>query len=306
MMEEALTLLDGHVKTLNALLIESSLRLKDAGLETPRLDAEVLICRALGMSREAFWRDPHREIDAADLSRCEAWIHRRERREPLAYILEEREFWSRRFRVTRDVLIPRSESELIIERLLENIGPEARQRPLKGLDLCTGSGALAIVAALELPRARITGVDVSSSALEIANENGRYHGVDVRLRWVRRDLLNGLELEEAAPESFDFILCNPPYLGASDMQALPPEIARFEPAEALDGGPDGTRFYPEIIKTAARWLKPAGLLLMEMGCEQGGAVRSLLETSRRLTEITVIQDYTGRDRLVSARMSKGV
>lgn len=301
MMTETPERVEEQGKPLSALLTESSLRLKNAGLQTHRLDAEVLLCRALGMSRETFWRDSNREIGPGDISRCDSWIRRRENREPLAYIIEEREFWSRTFRVTPDVLIPRPESEIIIEQLLNCVAPEARNEALMGMDLCTGSGVLAIIAALELPHSRITGVDVSPPALDIARENARRHGVDTRLDWVECDLLQDLELDGVQPGSFDFILCNPPYLSDSECAELQPEIKRFEPDTALKGGSDGMKFYPPLIKTAARWLKTGGLLLMEIGASQGFAVGSQLEASGSFGDAQIFQDYAGQDRVVFAR-----
>ncbi len=288
------------MKTLSALLNESSSRLQNANLETPRLDAEVLLCRALGLSRETFWCEPGRVVTADQIPLCEQWIRRREQREPLAYIIEEREFWSRPFKVTPDVLIPRPESELLIEHLLKDIPQAQRGGPFHGLDLCTGSGALAIISALELEDCRMVGVDVSRRALEIARENGRRQGVDDRLRWICCDLLKELAIEGTTPAGFDFILCNPPYLGQRDMQSLQPEIDLYEPSGALDGGPDGQRFYPEIIRHAITWLKPGGRLLMEIGREQGSAICSLLEEADAFDGVTRIRDYSGNDRVVSA------
>ncbi len=289
------------MNTLQTLLADACHRLEKSGVETPRLDAEVLISHALGISREEFWRDAHRHLHPDEITFCEQLVQRREIREPLAYIIGEREFWSRSFKVTPDVLIPRPETEILIEQLLKSLSKEERDEPLRGLDMCTGSGVLAIISALELPVSNMVGIDISSDALNIARENSQCHGVEDRITWMQSDMFGSLQEEKIETGRFDFILCNPPYIATEECQTLQPEISRFEPVGALDGGPDGLRFFDEIFEGASTWLKPGGYLLMEIGSNQGESVKTLLMKDTKFCQIVLHQDYSGRDRAVSAR-----
>ncbi len=289
------------METLQALLTSSCRRLEAAGVESPRLDAEVLLCRVLNISREEFWRDSSRQLDLEDIKRCEEWIQRREKREPLAYIIGEREFWSRSFKVTPDVLIPRPETELLIEQLLNAIPAQKRNEPLQGLDMCTGSGVLAIISALELPASKIIGTDLSISALAVARENSRRHGVEDRILWLSSDMFGNLGGHDFKVGEIDFILCNPPYIASGECRSLQPEISQFEPPTALDGGTAGLKFFDKILEGAHLWLKPGGRLLMEIGSDQGPAVKTMLMREENFSRVNLHQDYSGRDRAVSAR-----
>lgn len=283
------------------LLADACRRLEKSGIETPRLDAEVLISHALGISREEFWRDAHRHLNSDEITSCEKLVQRREAREPLAYIIGEREFWSRSFKVTPDVLIPRPETEILIEQLLKSLSKEKRGEILRGLDMCTGSGILAIIAALELPVSNLVGIDISPEALNMARENSQCHGVENRIIWMHSDLFGSLQEDKVETGRFDFILCNPPYIATEDCQTLQPEISRFEPVGALDGGPDGLSFFDKILEGASIWLKPEGYLLMEIGSNQGESVKAKLMRDPTFCQIVLHQDYSGRDRAVSAR-----
>ncbi len=286
--------------TLSALLTDACGRLEKAGLETARLDAEVLLTHALGISREEFWCNSERLLNEDETNHCEKLIQRREQREPLAYIIGEWEFWSQSFKVTPDVLIPRQETELLVEQLLKVIPPEKKKDPLQGLDLCTGSGILATIAALEMPASVIIGIDISSAALNLARENSLRHGVNNRITWIQSDLFGSLPVENESGR-FDFILCNPPYIATEDCKNLQPEIKLFEPVDALDGGPDGLRFYNKIIEDSFKHLKPGGFLLMEIGDDQGQVVKTMLNQSNQFSPVTLHQDYSGRDRAVCAQ-----
>lgn len=286
--------------TLAALLTDACRQLEKAGIETAKLDAEVLLTHALGISREEFWRDSDPLLNRDKINHCEKLIQRRESREPLAYIIGEWEFWSRSFKVTPDVLIPRQETEILVEQLLKVISPEKKNDPMQGLDLCTGSGILATIAALEMPASKIIGIDISSDALNIARENSIRHGVDDRITWMESDLFGSLPRGNEK-NRFDFILCNPPYIATEDCKNLQPEISLFEPVDALDGGIDGLKFYGNIIKDSFEYLKPRGYLVMEIGDNQGPTVKNMLEQHNQFSPVTLHQDYSGRDRAVCAQ-----
>ena len=280
-------------------------RLTEAQVDQPVLDAELLLCRGLGLAREGFWRDPERGVSEQESARVLRLLARREAREPVAYILGRREFWSLEFEVTPDVLIPRPETETLMEELLARIPPARRGDPWAVLDVGTGCGALAVAAARELPAARVAGLDLSRPALQVARRNARRHGVGERCCWVLGDARQDWRTLDLPLPRFDFILANPPYLRSEALGQLPPEIARHEPARALDGGPDGLAFYACLGPAAAGRLNPGGWLLMEIGHDQGEAVRSLLAPDKPFEPVTVHADAAGYDRVVAARRTGG-
>ncbi len=289
------------METLQSHLTRACTLLEHSGVESPRLDAEILCCRALGVDREALWRDPDRMLSKNEIAQCEAFIVRRQAREPLAYIIGEREFWSLTFKVTPDVLIPRPESELLIETLLAKLSSKKDNVDVYGLDLCTGSGALAISIAHEIQNCSLLATDLSPAALEIARENSLRHQVNDRLTFLLSDLYRNFENSGYKHAMFDFIVCNPPYIRSDNCEQLQPEVSRFEPRHALDGGAEGTDFYPRIIEGSTLWLKPEGHLLMEIGCEQGSAIQSRINTCGGFGNCEILRDHSGRDRLVSAQ-----
>lgn len=318
--------------TVQEMVSQSTLALSAAGIDQPRLDAEILLAdilaqatpggnrsdsacdqQLLGMKpavsplspasrwgrREDIYIQSDRVLNAEEVARYAQWIERRLAREPVATILGRREFWSLNFKVNSDVLIPRPETEGVIERLLV-LQDESRHRPQPNiLDLCTGSGILAVVAAREIPASRVFAVDISAPALQVARENARTHLVADRMVFFEGDLFEGWEAPEC--RELDFILCNPPYIESGMMPQLQPEIRDHEPALALDGGPDGMKFFNRIIPTAAERLRPGGFMILEMGPEQAPALTELMASQPALENIVVTRDYSGRDRVVSAR-----
>lgn len=259
--------------TAAALLGAASARLAAAGSETARLDAEVLLAHALGTGRSGLYARLRDEIDGAAAVRFDALLARRARREPVAYLTGEQEFWSLPFAVTPDVLIPRPETELIV-----STAARARPRPERHaggadapfaiLDLGTGSGCLAVALAREWPDARVTAVDLAPAALEVARRNADRHGVGARIAFLAGDLYAPLP----AGASFDLIVSNPPYLALGD--AASPEVA-FEPRAALFAGADGLAVIRRLIAGAPARLRPGGMLLVEIGQGQADAVLAL-------------------------------
>ncbi len=241
------------------LLLRAAGLLQSAGCTTPRLDAELLLCHVLERPRS--WLIAHAD-DMLSRSQTDAFqslLARREAREPLAYITGEKEFWSRDFYVTPDVLIPRPETEHLVEAVLAHF-PE-RERAWRFCDIGTGSGCLAVTLACEYPRAHITATDLSAAALAVAKDNAERHGVAGRIDFRPGDLLAALAT--GAPP-FDAIVSNPPYIGVAEMEGLETELG-FEPQHALCDGQDGLRFLRQLVAKAGEWLTPNGMLIVETG-----------------------------------------
>jgi release factor glutamine methyltransferase len=219
----------------------------------------------------------------------------------MAYLLGIREFWSLSLAVTSSVLIPRPETETLVEAALAactEVSPPASGRPVI-LDLCTGTGAIAIALARELPQARVLATDISRRALRVARCNAEAHGVADRVSFLRGDLWRALDGVLTGRQA-DLIVSNPPYIPSSALETLMPEV-QWEPRRSLDGGPDGLTFHREIIRGAPQYLRPDGVLLMEIGADQASAARRLLEAGGSFEGVRVYQDLAGRDRVIAAR-----
>jgi len=260
-----------------------------AGIETARLDAEVLLAHVLGCGRLDLYLQFERPVEASERARYRELIQRRGRdRVPVAQLTGEREFWSRSFLVTEDVLIPRPESELLIEVAV-------RQRPERALDFGVGSGNLATALALELPAVEVLAVDCSEAALEVAGRNFDRHGVSDRVSLLQAQDLSTIEGD------FDLIVSNPPYIATADIAGLAPELAH-EPRVALDGGPDGLRVVRQLLAEAPERLRSDGQLLMEIGADQADAVRSAAEGLGGRVETH--RDLAGIERVVAVRFDR--
>ncbi len=244
--------------TLGEELNRLSARLARAGAPSPRLDGRLLAGHALDLEMSEIVAHPERPLSAGDRARIEQLGRRRAGREPMAQILGTKEFWSLPFKVTRATLAPRPESESLIEAALDWLDGR-RNRRLDILDMGTGSGALLLALLSELPKARGIGTDISLSALEVAEENARRLGLGERARFQSADWGAGLK------GRFHVILANPPYVTASEMGCLPPEVRLFEPSGALAGGPDGLVHYRVLVPQSARLLHPGGGLFLEVG-----------------------------------------
>jgi release factor glutamine methyltransferase len=251
--------------TLADALAESTLLLAPSA--TARRDAELLLLHATGLDRTALLTRPERTLNPRELTIYREFIARRARHEPVQYITGVQEFYGRRFSVTTAVLIPRPETEHLVEAALALL-----PAPTRVLDVGTGSGILAVTVALELPTAQVTAVDISTAALAVAQQNAAALGVADRIRFVQSDLLAALP-----GESFDCIITNPPYVPAGEV--LEPQVAQYEPATALYAGADGLTIYRRLIPAAAAALIPGGHLLLEIGHGQREATRALLEAS---------------------------
>lgn len=277
----------------DACLAAGALLLERAGIEIARLDAECLLAEVLGCPRWQLALERSRHLGAEEFSRYLRLLTRRQRREPLAYLLGHREFWSLPMAASPDVLIPRPETETLVEAAL---AVADRERDLTVVELCTGSGAVAVALARELPSARVIATDVSARALRVAQGNAALHGVAERIRFARGDLWRAVN---GAPASADLVVVNPPYVPTAAIPGLMPEV-QWEPRLALDGGPDGLRILREIVATTPPRLAPGGHLLVEIGADQADAVVGLMAAAD-LEPVRVVQDLAGRDRVVVAR-----
>jgi release factor glutamine methyltransferase len=279
--------------TIKTALADATRRLADAGIAEPRLDARILLGAATGLSLEELLRHRDRSLAADSAMRLEQFLARRLAREPVALILGRREFWSLGFAVTRDTLIPRPDSETLIESALTIIAD--RQAALRILDLGTGTGCLLLAMLSELPRATGVGVDVGLGALRVARQNAAAFGLDNRAAFLAADW--GAALAEG---TFDLVLANPPYVRAGEIVNLAREIAEYEPIAALSGGPDGLACYRALAPATARLLRPDGHALFEVGEGQIDAVLPLMRAAG-LVEAGRRRDLAGIPRCLIMR-----
>jgi len=271
-------------------LAQAATHLGVQGVESPRLDAELLLGHVLGANRAAILARPEQQLTPKQLTRYRGLVVRRGNREPLAYITGHREFFGLDILVDHRVLIPRPETELLVEHALELASRMAD--PLQIADVGAGSGAIAVSLAVRLPHATLYALDSSADALEMVAENARHHQVADRVRCLHGDLLSAL------PGAVDLITANLPYVTTGEWQELAPEIRDYEPRSALDGGPDGLDLIDRLLATAGACLRPAGAVLLEIGAGQGVAATALARKHFSQARVQLIQDYAGLDRLV--------
>jgi len=271
--------------------------LHKAGIDSARLDVEVLLRHVLGVKTAELYLDFDLVLNAAAEREFKKLLLRRAGREPVAYITSHREFWSLDFVVTPEVLIPRPETELLVERALKLATRLPAMSALNILDLGTGSGAIAVSLAKEFPQARISAVDISAVAIEIACLNARRHGVEDRVEFFCGDLFEPVTEER---EGYDLIVANPPYIRNGDLAGLAPEIREWEPIMALDGGADGLLYYRRIIAGAGEYLKGGGSIVLELGDAMGEAVARLFADAGGFEPAQVYRDYAGKERVIAA------
>jgi len=280
--------------TIAGVLHEAISVLGDVGSPTPRLDAEVLLAACLQIDRLCFFTHAEREIDAAAAQVFAGWIQRRIKGEPVSYIVGMKEFWSLPFRVTPAVLIPRPETEVLVEEVLAVI-PKRAGKVWQVLDVGTGSGAIAVALATECENIQVTATDLSWEALAVAKDNADRNGVTDRIAFLQGDLF------EAVTGLFDLIVSNPPYISRSDFDLLPPGIRNYEPAGALLAGEDGTEVHRKLIDGGLAFLKSGAWLLMEMGEDQGANLRTYLNEQGGYDTVGIRNDYGGAERVIKAR-----
>lgn len=272
------------------------------GVDEPRLSAELLLAHSLKCTRMALYTQFDRVPPEDELVPFRELVKQRANHVPVAYLVGRAWFFSLELKVTRDVLIPRPDTETVVEFVIQH----ARGRPewtAPGtpaiLDLCTGSGAIAIALAKGLATAVVTATDVSPKALEVARENAESAGVAGRVSFVEGDLMAPLE-KDPAPTLYHVIASNPPYIPTGALAGLPPTVRDHEPRLALDGGQDGTAFHRRIIAEAPAHLHAGGLLIMEMQLDQGPALTAALKEAGKYDNVRVIRDAAGNPRCVVA------
>ncbi|MHB8827966.1 MAG: peptide chain release factor N(5)-glutamine methyltransferase [Syntrophales bacterium] len=278
---------------IKTLLADAASELALCGSSSPRLDADLLLMSLLEVNRAWLLSHPEGEITDEQKAAFTEFLARRKQGEPVSYIIGRKEFWSLAFAVTPAVLIPRPETECLVEEVLRFYLP-----PGGGLRICdigTGSGIIAIVLARELPAAGVVATDISPLALAVAESNALCHGVAGNIDFLQADIFKGV------PGEFDVICSNPPYIAADEYALLPEGIRNFEPPEALLAGRDGLALYRKIIAEGTNRLKRGGRIFMEIGDDQKNAVISLLREEGNYTDIYCRSDYGGMDRVISAR-----
>jgi release factor glutamine methyltransferase len=269
--------------------------LKEHGIDSPRATAELLLAHALNTERVQLYMHHDQPLEKAELSVFKQLLLRRLRREPAAYILGRKGFWTLELKVTPEVLIPRPETECLVEAALAVIKklPAGRGRVL---DLGTGSGAIILALAAEAPEHCYFASDISAAAAAVARGNAGEAGISGRVNFWAADWFSALKPRRAI---FDLIVSNPPYVASAAIDRLAPEIERHEPRLALDGDADGLRSYRAIIGEAYRYLARGGRLLLEIGSEQRPAVQQIAEQAGAYDGFSCFRDYSGHERVVS-------
>lgn len=289
--------------TIKEILAVTSKYLESKGIDSPRLNAELLLGHLLHHSRLELYLHFDQPLNEDEIEGYRGLVRRRVQREPLQYIRGVQEFWSLDFRVSPGVLIPRPETELLVEESLKLYkgGALGSGDSPRILDLCTGSGVLAVCLAKEIPGAKVHGSDISKGALEIARQNAARHGVSDRISFFSGGLFQPFLNKQEA--SFGLILSNPPYVPTEEMKGLQPEIRDHEPRCALDGGPDGMRYIREILRQAPAFLASRGWLLVELDPRQVEEAMGLAEEAGLYDEVSACEDY-GRLKRVLKAMKK--
>lgn len=261
--------------------------LTDAGVPDAALDAWYLLQMVCKIERSYYYVHGEEDITQDAQKEYEIAVQKRAEHIPLQYIIGEQEFMGLRFKVNSNVLIPRQDTETLVEQVLKIVKPG-----MKVLDLCTGSGCVLISVLKNAPELTGMGSDISKTALLVAKENAKLHEVDAE--WVRSDLFDNIT------ETFDVIMENPPYIPTGEILSLMPEVRDFEPENALDGGADGLDFYRKITGQVKDYLNPGGYVYMEIGYDQGEAVSELMRNAG-FTEVEVIKDLARNDRVVKGK-----
>lgn len=272
-------------------------------IESARLDSELLLAHVLGLKRVQLYMQFDRPLNEAELQNFKTLLKRRSEREPLAYILGKKEFYSLEFDISPAVLIPRPETELLVENALKyfSTSPSPQPSPSRGegerkiLDIGTGSGCIAVSLAKHLPEAQITAIDISPEALKIAKQNAEKHGVENQISFHQADFLLPSSLFPL-PSSFDLIVSNPPYIQSEEIPKLAPEL-QFEPRSALEGGIDGLDFYKVLLPWSLEHLNPEGRAFFEIGFDQAESLEKLA-TNTGFQKINILKDYAGHPRVI--------
>jgi release factor glutamine methyltransferase len=296
---------------IRAALREAMARLRAAQIPSHTLAAELLLMHSLGRDRTWLYTNPESRLDPGVIEAYFALVARRIAGEPTQYLTGRQEFWGLEFEVTPAVLIPRPETEHVVEVALERLGARGIRIDMKTgapspqlhiADVGTGSGCLAVALARELPHAEIVATDISAPALEVARRNAVRHSVADRIHFIECDLLDiSSNLPSApSPSSFDLIVSNPPYIARNDASALPREVLDHEPHTALFGGSAGVEIYARLIEQAGALLRPGGILVLELGYNAADEVRKMFHVQRHWANVSITNDLAGIPRVIAA------
>lgn len=289
---------DANAWTIGRLLTWTTDYLKQQGAASPRLDAEVLLAAARGCPRIALYTAYDQIADEPTRAVFRDYVRRRAAGEPVAYLVGQREFFSLSFQVTRDVLIPRPETEHLVVAVLDLL--KARPADDKGprvADVGTGSGAIAVSVAKHASTCRVTALDISPDALQVARGNADRHQVADRIEFVCSDLLTAIPTEDA----FDVVASNPPYVSQSEWDQLPPDVRNYEPRSALVGGVTGSETIARLIPQAAERLRPGGWLLLEISPMIEASVQQLLDRDGRFQAVQTVKDLAALPRVIKGQ-----
>lgn len=271
-------------------------------IENPRLDAEILVSAALGWERQDLYTNSFQAIEKNEMGKCIDWLERRQAGEPVAYILGRKGFYKHDFIVSPDVLIPRPETELVVEEALDWIHSQEDLQQPKIVDLGAGSGCIGLSLLSEIPKARLLAVDISLSALEILRENSQQLNVSNRTCVWDGDAstIDAQLVSENLGGLADVVVANPPYVSTDDPD-LDENVKKFEPSEALFAGPDGLESIRTWAMATQTFLRPGGICVFEIGSQQGRAASEFFKTLPRFEDVSVLKDLSGHDRVVRAR-----
>ena len=312
---------------IRAALKEGMAQLRAAQIPSHTLATELLLMHALGRDRAWMYSHPEEPLDPAAAEKFLALIARRAAGEPVQYLTGKQEFWGLEFEVTPAVLIPRPETEHVMEVALARLGERgikihmdtgAPRETLRVADVGTGSGCLAVALAWELPHAQVFATDISAAALDVARRNAARHGVAARIHFLQCDLLTGLEQIDSCSEgarpaapasaanghSFDLIVSNPPYIARSEAAHLQREVRDHEPHSALFGGPTGVEIYQRLIDQARGLLRDRGILVLELGHDSAEHVRGIFHAQAAWTKVAITMDLAGIPRVLAAERSR--
>lgn len=271
---------------------QTKLRLEAHGFESPTIEARLIVLAATGLKRNDLITDPYREIDEAICEKIEGFIQRRLTHEPVAHIIGKRGFWTLDLKSDNRALIPRPETEVLVDSVLKHFSPEESKKEKTILDICTGSGAILLALLAERPNWKGLGTDISQEALDLAGENIVLNGLEGRAGLVNSNLAENIEGE------FDIITANPPYIPSGNIPSLDKDVKDFEPLQALDGGQDGLKFYDELFEIASNKLKKGGIFVFEFGFDQAAKIYEIAVKFPQLKNLQILFDLCGHQRAI--------
>ena len=284
--------------TIQKLLNWTTEYLTNKDVDSPRLSAELLLSHALGLKRIELYTQFDKQVPQQQLDKLHEIVKRAGLHEPVAYLTGKTEFYSLELDITGDCLIPRPETELLVQRAIEFLRTRSGVQYI--CDLCTGSGCIAVAIAKNFPDARITATDISAAALEVAAINVEKHLLNEQVRLLCGDLFEPI-IQQLDVNQFDLIVCNPPYVSTAEYEKLDKNVKDYEPESALLAGADGMDVYRRIIEKVYEFLKPGAVLMLEIGYAQGPAIRKLLEQTGAFAQIKIEKDFHDNDRIITAR-----